>query len=112
MSIKANIENLLVQLKYPVNDTTKSQVENIAKETNEFFIIANNIFNLKDDLAPVNGLVALSNSVNRVKIKSLSSNPLEIEKFEEIVNKWSNKYKVNLEKVQGKNTYYIVGKNS
>jgi len=112
MSIKANIENLLVQLKYPVNDATKNQLENIANQTNDFFTIANNLFNLRDDLAPVNGLVALSNSVDRIKIKSISNNPLEVEKFEEIVNKWANKYKINLEKVQGKNTYYIIGKNS
>jgi len=112
MSIKANIENLLVQLKYPVNEATTKQLEAIANETNEFFTIANHLFTLRDNLAPVNGLVALSNSVNRIKIKSLSNSESEIKKFEEIVKKWANKYKVNLQKVEGKNTYYILGKHS
>ncbi len=112
MSIKANIENLLVQLKYPVNEATTKQLEAIANETKDFFTIANHIFTLRDNLASVNGLVALSNSVNRIKIKSLSNNESEIQKFEEIVKKWANKYKVNLQKVEGKNTYYILGKHS
>ena len=112
MGLKANIENILVQLQYPVNESTTKQLEAVAKETNDFFTIANHLFNLRDSLVPVNGLVALSNSVNRIKIKSLSNNESEIKKFEEIVKKWADKYKVALQKVEGKNTYYILGKHN
>jgi len=112
MSIKANVENLLVQLDYPLNDATKKQLEEISNNTNDFFSFAQHIFNLKDELNKIDATVAMSNSNPYLKIKSNSKDPLEIEKFNEIVNAWATKYKVELQKVENKNTYYILGKHS
>ena len=112
MSIKADIENILIQLKYPVNDATKKQLENIANNTDGFFEFAKHIFTLSDELKAVNALVAMSNSKDYIKLKCNSTNPSEIEKFEEIIKAWANKYKLNIQKVENKNTYYIIGKNS
>ncbi len=112
MSIKANVENLLVQLDYPLNDATKKQLEEITDNTKDFFSFAQHIFNLKDELKRIDATVAMSNSQPYLKIKSNSKVPLEIEEFNEIVNAWATKYKVELQKVENKNTYYIIGKHS
>ena len=112
MSIKANVENLLVQLDYPLNEATKKQLEEISDNTKDFFTFAGHLFNLKDELKRIDGTVAMSNSTPYLKIKSNSKIPLEIEEFNEIVNAWATKYKVALQKVENKNTYYILGKNN
>jgi len=112
MSIKVNIENLLVQLDYPLNDATKKQLKEIIDNTKDFFFFAGHIFNLKDELKRVNATVAMSNSNHYLKIKSNSKVSLEVDEFNEIVNAWATKYKVELQKVANKNTYYILGKNS
>ena len=112
MSIKADIENLLIQLDYPVNEATKKQLSEIIENTKDFYSFAGHLFSLKDELNKIDATVAMSNSHPYLKIKSNSKVPLEIEKFEEIVKAWSNKYKVALQKLENKNTYYILGKNS
>jgi len=112
MSIKANVENILVQLNYPINEATHKQLENIANNTDSFFDYANHLFSLNDELKTVNAFVALSNTKDYIKLKSNSINQSEIEKFTEIVNAWAKKYKVKLQKVNNKNTYYIIGKNA
>jgi len=112
MSVKPDIENILIQLNYPVNEVTVKQLENIVNNTTGFFDFAKHIFNLNDELKSVDGVVALSNSKDYLKLKCNSKLDSEIKKFEEIINFWANKFKVNLEKVENKNTYYIVSKNS
>ena len=112
MSIKANIENILIQLNYPVNEATTKQLENITQNTDNFYEFAQHLFTLSDDLKAVDAVIALSNSKDYLKLKSNSKIDSEIEKFNEIVNFWANKFKVILQKVDNKNTYYIIGKNS
>ncbi len=112
MSIKANIDNLLTQLDYPLNDSTKKQLSDISNNTKGFYDFANHIFSLKDDLKRIDATVAMSNSNPYLKIKSNSKIDLELKEFEEIVHHWSSKYKVDVKKVENKNTYYITGKNS
>jgi len=111
MSIKPDIENLLIQLGYPVKDATKKQLENIAKNTPNFWEFAKHIFALQDELKRIDATVAMSNSKDYLKLKSDAKDEAEIKEFEEIINHWANKYKVELQKVEGKNTYYILGKN-
>ncbi len=112
MSIKADIENLLVQLNYPVNDSTKKQLEIVVDNTKDFFDFANHIFNLKDELKKVDATVAISNSNPYLKLKCNSKVDFEIEEFNKLIDSWAKKYKVELKKVENKNTYYIIGKNS
>jgi len=112
MSIKPDIENILIQLDYPVNDATTKQLEAIVNNTNNFYDFAKHIFSLQDELKKVDGIVAMSNSKDYLKIKSNAKDKNEIQEFKEIINKWADKYKVKLEKVENKNTYYIIGKKS
>ena len=112
MSIQANVENLLVQLNYPVNESTTKQLSEISSNTKDFFDFANHIFNLKDELKKVDATVAMSNSKAYLKLKCNSQDPLQVKKFKEIITNWATKYKVELKKVENKNTYYILGKNS
>ena len=112
MSIKADVENLLIQLNYPVNEATEKQLNEIIENTPGFFEFAKHIFSLNDELKKINATVAMSNSKPFLKLKSDSKDAAEIAEFEEIIKSWAAKYKVELQKVENKNTYYILGKKS
>ncbi len=112
MSIQANVENLLILLNYPVNESTKNQLDGIVDNTNSFYDFANHIFNLEDELKKVDATIAMSNSKPYLKLKCNSKKDIVIEDFKTLIESWSDKYKVEIEKVENKNTYYIIGKNS
>jgi len=112
MSIQPDIENILIQLDYGVNEAYENQLKEIVNNTNGFFDFAKHIFTLNDELKRLNAIVAMSNSNSYLKIKSNSTDPLKIEEFNEVVKKWASKYKLELKKVENKNTYYILGKKS
>jgi hypothetical protein len=109
MSIELTPENLLIQLGYPVKDATLAQMERIIKNTPGFEKFAKHIISLNDEVKKYSGIVAMSNSKDYLKIKCDSDKPEEINTFKEIVQHWSQKYKVDLKKVENKNTYYILG---
>ncbi|WP_456429558.1 hypothetical protein [Nitratifractor sp.] len=109
MNIDLTPENLLIQLGYPVNDATLEQMKRIIANTEGFDKFAKHILTLNDEVKRYAGIVALSNSKDYLKIKCDSTDPEEIQAFREIVERWSEKYKVALEKVEGKETYYILG---
>ena len=109
MSINVTAENLLVQLEYPVKEATLEQMKRIMDNTPGFEQFAKHIISLNDELKRFNAIVAMSNSKDYLKIKCDSKDAEEIKAFEDIINHWSQKYKVALEKVDGKNTYYILG---
>ncbi|NPA27484.1 MAG: hypothetical protein GXN91_00335 [Epsilonproteobacteria bacterium] len=109
MSIKPDLEALLIQLEYPVNDATLKQMEAIANNTKDFSKFAKHIISLNDELKKIGAAVAMSNSKSYLKIKLPEENSDKVEEFEEIVKHWADKYKIKLEKVEGKNTYYILG---
>lgn len=109
MSINVTPENLLIQLEYPVNDATLAQMERIIANTEGFEKFAKHIISLNDELKRFNAIVAMSNSNDYLKIKCDSKESEEINAFEDIVKQWSEKYKVAVEKVEGKETYYILG---
>ena len=110
MSIKPDIENILIQLGYPVTEATTKQLEAIINNTPGFMEFAKHIFSLQDELKRFSATVAMSNSKDYLKLKSDSKDEDEIKAFEDTIKAWSEKYKVKLEKVEGKNTYYILGK--
>ncbi len=112
MSISVDIENLLIQLGYSVNDATKKQLSSIIKNTSGFEEFSKHIFSLQDELKKFNSTVAMSNSHDYLKLKCDSKDEEEIKAFENIIKDWASKYKVELQKVEGKNTYYILGKKS
>ncbi|WP_292654853.1 hypothetical protein [Nitratifractor sp.] len=109
MNIELTPENLLIQLGYPVKEATLAQLQRIIDNTPGFEKFAKHILTLNDEVKRFAGIVALSNSKDYLKVKTDSTNPEEIEAFNDYVKQWAEKYKVALEKVDGKNTYYILG---
>jgi len=109
MSINVTPENLLIQLGYPVNDATLAQIERIIANTKGFDKFAKHILTLNDEVKRFAGAVALSNTKDYLKVKTDSHDEEEIKAFRDVINHWSEKYKVKLERVAQKETYYILG---
>jgi hypothetical protein len=110
MDINLTPEALLSQLGYSKTEQSIKQIEETIENTNGFNHFSKHILALHDQLAHVKGFVALSSSKNAFKIKRSEEVSREIkDEFSSLVENWSNKYKVQIEKVQNKPTYYIIG---
>ncbi|MDR2081304.1 MAG: hypothetical protein LBP54_05400, partial [Campylobacteraceae bacterium] len=96
-------EAFLTQLGYSVTDSLLRQLERVEGNTPKFDMISNRIIALNDNLKHYGSFVALSNSYDFLKIKNQSSGEL-LTQVNEIINSWAKKYKIELEKVQGKET--------
>ena len=110
MQIDLTPEALLKQLGYSATEKSIQQIKRAIANTKGFENFSKHILSLHDELAHLKGVVALSNSKDVFKIKGSDSTSKEIQdEFSELVNHWSKKYKVELEKVANKPTYYIIG---
>lgn len=110
MHIDITPEAILTQLGYSENDNTVAQIERIINNTKGFNKFSKHIFSLNDALKHMHGFIALSNSNDYLKIKSEEDVSKEImDEFHETIRHWADKYKVTIEKVPGKETYYIIG---
>jgi hypothetical protein len=110
MDINLTPEALLSQLGYSKTTQAIKQMENTIDNTKGFEHFSKHILALHDQLASLKGFVALSNSKDVFKIKRSEDVSSEIkDEFSHLVEKWSSKYKVEIEKVQNKPTYYIIG---
>lgn len=102
---------MLTQLGYAPNEALVKQLEKIEKNTTGYEKIQKHIMDLHDHLKVDNGYVALSNSEDCFKIKLESPSNEILEKAHEKVKHFSSKYKITLNKLENKETYYIVGFN-
>ena len=102
-------EGLLTQLGYNADKNSLKELENIRKNTKGFENIKKHIISLNDRLKPYDSYVAMSNSNPYFKIKIDTDNKNFIDEAKETIDRWREKYKINLKKVEGKETYYIVG---
>jgi len=110
MHINLSPEALLSQLGYSKTENSMAQMDATIKNTNGFEKFSKHILALHDELAHIKGFVALSNSKNVFKIKCSEDVSPEIQKeFTTLVENWATKYKVQIEKVANKTTYYILG---
>jgi len=110
MDINLTPEALLSQLGYTKTEPSIKQMEKTIGNTNGFNNFSKHILALHAQLAPMKGFVALSNSKDVFKIKRSQEVSKEIdEEFVNLVEGWANKYKIELEKVAKKPTYYIIG---
>lgn len=110
MHIELTPEALLTQLDYPVTEQALKQIDKAIANTGGFEHFSKHILSLKDTLSHYGGIVALSNSHPYFKIKcDADSTKDTIEAFTEAVISWGDKYKVSLQKVDKKPTYYILG---
>lgn len=110
MQIDISPEVLLSQLGYAKNDSSLKQAEQIISGTKNFDKFSKHVISLNDHLKKMNAYVALSNSSNYLKIKCDENDAAEIlDEFHEEVSHWAGKYNVNVEKLDKKHVYYILG---
>ena len=102
-------EAMLTQLGYVPNETLSKQLDRIKNNTAGYEKIEKHIMDLHDHLKVNKGYVALSNSQDYFKIKIDETTPEALEEAQEKIAHFSEKFKVKLEKLPNKNTYYIVG---
>lgn len=107
MHLDVTAEVLASQLKIGNTKTTLEQIEKAIENTNNFYKFAKHIISLNDKLKPFDSFVGLSNSVPNFKIKC--EDELFLEDFTNEVKHWSEKYNIELQKVENKNVYYIIG---
>lgn len=102
-------EAMLTQLGYAPNDALLKQLEGIQNNTVGYEKIQKHIMDLHDHLKVDNAYVALSNSNDYFKIKIESQTSEIAKEAHEKIKHFSNKFKVTLNKLENKETYYIIG---
>ncbi|MBA1432477.1 MAG: hypothetical protein FAF04_02515 [Epsilonproteobacteria bacterium] len=102
-------EAILTQLGYVPNDTLKQQLQEIQDNTAGYEKIEKHIMDLNEHLKVNNAYVALSNTTKHLKIKVDSPTPALAEEAHEKIQHFSKKYKVEVQKLPNKETYYIIG---
>jgi len=102
-------EAMLTQLGYVANDALLAQLDKIEKNTTGYEKIKKHILDLHDHLKVDNAYVALSNSNDYFKIKIESNSESLVDEAHEKIKHFCEKYRVNIEKLENKDTYYILG---
>ena len=100
---------ILNQLGYTPNDALLEQLQRIIDNTKGFEKIEKHILDLQNVLKVDDSYVAMSNSNDYLKIKLEAPSVERQQEALEKVNHFATKYKVELQKVDGKDTYYIIG---
>ena len=100
---------MLTQLGYSPNDALIQQLERIENNTIGYEKIQKHIMDLHDHLKVDNSYVAMSNTNDCFKIKVESLSPEIAEEAHEKIKHFSDKFKVTVNKLDNKETYYIVG---
>jgi len=100
---------LLNQLGYSPNDALMEQVQRIVANTRDFDKIEKHLLELHKSLSVDDSYVSMSNTSDYFKIKLEAPSPERTEEAREKVIHFAEKYKVELQKVDGRDTYYILG---
>lgn len=104
-------EGLLTQFGYSVTPASLEQARRIIGNTKGFENIQRHLVALNDKLKNYLGFVGLSGSKDYFKIKNTSPDE-EIRKMvEDTIKQWAQKYKIEIQKVPNKETYYVIGYN-
>ena len=103
---------MLRQLGYAPNEALINQLDRIERNTVGYEKIQKHIMDLHDHLKVDGSFVALSNSENYFKIKVEASSPELAEEAHEKIKHFSNKFKVTVNRLDNKKTYYILGFNN
>jgi len=102
-------EAVLKQLGYAPNEALMEQVGRIEANTAGYDKIQKHILELHEQLKVDDSFVALSNSRDCFKVKIEASSDERKAEAMERLNHFAEKYKIALEQVPGKETYYILG---
>jgi hypothetical protein len=100
---------ILNQLGYSPNEALMEQIDRIIANTHGFDKIEKHMLELHNALKVDGSYIAMSNSNDHFKIKLEAPSPELMEEAREKVAHFEEKYKVELQKVEGKETYYIIG---
>ena len=100
---------MLKQLGYAPNEALMEQLKKIEENTTGYEKIQKHVMDLHDHLKVDNAYVALSNSNDYLKIKVESQTPEIAQEAHEKISHFSNKFKIKLNKLDKKETYYIIG---
>jgi hypothetical protein len=100
---------MLTQLGYAPNSALMSQLQRIEKNTTGYEKIQKHIMDLHDHLKVDGSYVALSNSNDYFKIKVEAPSPEVAQEAHEKIKHFSDKFKVKVNKLDNKETYYIIG---
>lgn len=102
-------ESILNQLGYTPNEALSLQLSRIEANTHGFDKIIKHVLDLHEALKTDESYVAMSNSNDYFKIKIDATGETSAADALEKINHFADKYKVELQKVAGKPTYYILG---
>jgi len=102
-------EAILNQLGYIPNEALGEQLSRIEDNTKGYEKIVKHIMDLHEALKTDKSYVAMSNSVDYFKIKIDTINEVAAAEALEKIKHFADKYKVQLQKVEGKETFYVVG---
>ena len=112
MQLDVSAEVILSQLGYSKSEASLQQAQAMIDSTNNFDKFAKHIFTLNDHLKKMNAYVGLSNKTDYLKIKCDENDSKEIlDAFHETVLAWAKKYNVDIERLDKKPIYYILGVN-
>ncbi len=100
---------ILTQLGYSVTPNAEAQLERVINNTVGFEHVEKHLIALHDALKVYHSFVALSSNKDYFKIKNEATGAELIDEVNEMISKWAAKYKITLEKVPNKNTYYVIG---
>lgn len=100
---------ILTQLGYSVTPKSEAQLECVINNTVGFEHIEKHLLALHDALKVHHSFVALSSNKDYFKIKNEATGADLLAEVNELILKWAAKFKITLEKVPNKNTYYVIG---
>lgn len=100
---------ILRQLGYTVTDSAVVQVGKVIDNTHGFDYVEKHLISLHDQLQSHLSYVALSSNKDFFKIKNEAKGVEMIDEVNEMIAHWSEKFKIDIEKVDGKSTYYVLG---
>jgi len=103
---------ILRQLGYSVTPNALEQVQRVMENTQDFDYVEKHLISLHDALKPKLSFVAISSTHDYFKIKNEAGNAEMIKNTNEVINQWSKKYKIAVQKVPNKDTYYVLGKSA
>ena len=102
-------EATLIHLGYAPNEALIEQFNRIKNNTRSYDKIHKHILDLHDALKVDESYVAMSNTNDYLKIKVEAPSQERIEEAKEKIERFAQKFKVELKKLDGKETYYIIG---
>lgn len=110
MNMELSAEVILSQFGYSISESSLSQAQKAIDITKGYEKFAKHILTLNDHLKKLNAYVSLSNKTDYLKIKCEESDSIEVlEEFHDMVWKWAKKYNVDVERLDKKPIYYILG---